>query len=370
MLSPNLDYLAQPTPTASINNTWTMPTTTTTTTTGLMGTAKARPGAQIFQPAQTGGTSTYTPTGYNPYGATASSYTPATGNATAYDPTKVDKTGINYNPTTQVVQNNQLVSDRLNGLTSGNSRYIQDARQQGREQAARSGLMTSSIAAGNAERSAIQAALPIAQADAARYGTVADQNMAATNTAAQFNSGANLNAATSDANASNAAGQFNANASNQMAATNMAAQNEAGQFNANAANTNSQFNANSANQAAAYSANAANEGGQFNAGQVNANAQFNAGQFNASALNQEQLAENQHQYDSSLVAQQTNNWLSWQNQREQSMGQILASIYQNPNLTPAQQQQAADNAKVIYQGLWNATNNTFASGVPQIFFPS
>jgi len=287
-----------------------------------------------------------------------------------YDPTKVDKTGITYNPTTQSVQGNQLVSNQLTDLTSGNSRYIQDARQQGREQAARSGLMTSSIAAGNAERSAIQAALPIAQADASRYGSVADQNMAATNTAAQYNAGATLNAAGADANAANAAGQFNANAANQMSATNMAAQNEAGQFNANAKNTTAQFNANSQNQAAAYSANAANEAGQFNAGQVNSNQQFNAGQFNASALAQNQLAENQHQYDSSLIAQQTNNWLSWQNQREQSMGQILASIYQNPNLTPDQQNQAASNAKTIYQGLWTATNNTFASGVPQIFFPS
>lgn len=369
MLSNNLDLVSGANTTSPLNTTWTMPTTTTSTA-GLMGTAKARSGAQMFQPAQTSGASTYTPTGYNAFGANTSTYNPITGTATTYDPTKVDKTGINYDPATQAVQNNQLVSNQLTDLTSGNSRYIQDARQQGREQAARSGLMTSSIAAGNAERSAIQAALPIAQADAARFGSVADQNMAATNTASQFNAGANLNAATSDANAANAAGQFNANAANQMAATNMAAKNEAGQFNANAANTTSQFNANSANQAAAYSANAANEGGQFNAGQVNANAQFNAGQFNASALNQEQLAENQHQYDSSLIAQQTNNWLSWQNQREQSMGQILASIYQNPNLTPAQQQQAADNAKVIYQGLWNATNNTFASGVPQIFFPT
>lgn len=341
------------------------------TTTGLMGTAaNPRQGATGFQPAQVGSTSTYTPTGYNPFGASASAYNPATGAAQTYDPTKVDKTGVNYDPTTQAVQGNQLVSNQLTDLTSGNSAYIRDARQQGLEQAARSGLMTSSIAAGNSQRAAIQAALPIAQADASRFGSVADQNMAAGNQAKQFNAGANLNVATSDANAANAAGQFNANAGNQMTATNMAAKNEAGQFNANAANTTSQFNANSANQASAYSANAANEGGQFNAGQVNANTQFNAGQFNASALAQNQLAENQHQYDSSLVAQQTNNWLSWQNQREQAMGQILASIYQNPNLTPTQQQQAADNAKTIYQGLWTATNNTFASGVPQIFFPS
>jgi hypothetical protein len=265
------------------------------------------------------------------------------------------------------VQGNQLVSNQLTDLTSGNSKYIQDARRQGLEQAARSGLMTSSIAAGNAERAAVQAALPIAQADAARYGTVADQNMAATNQAGQFNAGANLNASTTDANAINTAGQFNANAGNQMTATNMAAENEAGQFNANAKNTTSQFNANSRNQASAFSANAANEAGQFNAGQTNANNQFNASQTNQSELQQQQLAENQHQYDTTVNQTQTNNWLSWQNQREQAMGQILTGIYSNPNLTPAQQNQAATNAKSIYQGLWTATNNTFASGVPQIF---
>jgi hypothetical protein len=44
-------------------------------------------------------------------------------------------------------------------------------------------LLSSGIAAGNAESAAIQAALPIASQDASTYGTTAAQNMAAQNTA-------------------------------------------------------------------------------------------------------------------------------------------------------------------------------------------
>jgi hypothetical protein len=309
---------------------------TPTTTTGLMGTA-----------AGTGSKSAsiYNPTGYNAQQATTSTYKPVTGTASTYDPTNVDRTGTTYDPTLQTVQGDQLVSNQLTDLTSGNSKYIQSARQAGLEQAARSGLMTSSIAAGSAERSAIQQALPIAQADAARYGTVADANQAAQNTAGQSNANANLAAATADANAANTAGQFNANAANQITAENMDAQNTAGQFNANAANNTSQFNANSTNQASAFNANSANEAGQFDAGQTNANNQFNT----------------------NLNAQQSNLWFGTTQNREQEMAAVMQSIYENSNLTPEQQQQAANNAKTIFQGLWNATNATFAQGVPSVF---
>lgn len=319
---------------------------------GLMAAATAT----TRQPAQTNTAATYNPTGYIAKTAGASTYNPATGTASTYDPTKIDRTGTTYDPTLQTVQDNQLVSNQLTDLTSGNSKYIQDARQQGLEQASRSGLMTSSIAAGNAERSAIQAALPIAQQDAARYGSVADQNMAATNTAGQFNAGQTLQASAADAGAENTAGQFNAQSNNQMTQANMDAKNTAGQFNSTAQNNADQFNANSFNQAAAYNANASNEAGQFNVGQING--------MNQSAQN---LAEQQYQYDRTLNAQQSNAFFGQQYQREQQLSAVLSSIYENPNLTAEQQQQAAANAKVVLQGVWNATNQTFASGVPDIF---
>lgn len=379
--------------------------------TGLMGAAAPKLG---FTPSTVKST-TYNPTGYTAQKAAAQGYTPTTGtantydptsmqaasyNATTYDPAKVDRTGITYDPTLQDVNGNQLVSNQLNDLTANDSKYIQQARQQGREAAAGRGLMTSSIAAGNAQRSAIQAALPIAQADASRYGSVADQNMAAQNTASQFNAGQNLSASTTDANAANQAGQFNAgaqnqagqynasnqqtasqfnagaqntanqfnaNSQNQMTTANMNATNQAAEFGANANNQTSQFNANSANQADYYNANSANQAGQFNVGQLNAGAQFNASQSNASNLAQQQAQEGQYEFNRNLDANQSNQYFGSQYQREQMMGQILSSIYSNPNLTPDQQKQAAANAKTIYQGLWNATNATFRNGVPDVF---
>lgn len=299
---------------------------------------------------------TYNPTGYAVQSAASQGYKATTGKAETYDASMIDRAGTTYDATTQTVNPNQLASTQLTDLTAGNSKYIQGARQQGLEQAAQSGLMTSSIAAGNSTRAAIQAALPIAQQDAARYGSVADQNMAATNTAGQFNAGQTLQASAADAGALNTAGQFNAQSNNQMTQANMDALNTAGQFNANSQNNTSQFNANSFNQAAAYNANARNDAGQFNVGQLN-----NMG------LSQQQLAEQQYQYDKTLSAQQANQFFGSTFQREQQLSTVLQSIYENPNLTSEQQQQAATNAKVVLQGLWDATNQTFQSGVPQIF---
>lgn len=54
-----------------------------------------------------------------------------------------------------------VVTDNMNNLLSSESRYIQNARQRGLEQANNRGMLNSSIAAGASERSAIEAAQPI-----------------------------------------------------------------------------------------------------------------------------------------------------------------------------------------------------------------
>lgn len=55
----------------------------------------------------------------------------------------------------------QVVQDYMNELLNENSGYIQSARRSGIEQAANRGLINSSIAAGNSQRAAIDAAQPI-----------------------------------------------------------------------------------------------------------------------------------------------------------------------------------------------------------------
>ena len=65
----------------------------------------------------------------------------------------------------QVYQENMgagnVVQDYLSQLLSSDSPYIQNARRSGMEVAAQRGLLNSSIAAGNSQRSAIEAAQPI-----------------------------------------------------------------------------------------------------------------------------------------------------------------------------------------------------------------
>ncbi len=56
-----------------------------------------------------------------------------------------------------------MVQNSLEAMLNPNSRYIQDARQRGVEYAASRGGLTSSIAAGASERSAIEAATPLVQ---------------------------------------------------------------------------------------------------------------------------------------------------------------------------------------------------------------
>lgn len=74
------------------------------------------------------------------------------------------------------VQRGELTSDQLNRLLASNSPYIQQAQRQGMRGAAARGLGNSSIAAGASQAAAIQAGLPIAQADAQANIQAAESN--------------------------------------------------------------------------------------------------------------------------------------------------------------------------------------------------
>lgn len=65
----------------------------------------------------------------------------------------------------------ETVAGQLNDLLSQDSRYIQSARNAGMQTANARGLINSSLAAGTAEKAAIDAAAPIATSDANTYAT-------------------------------------------------------------------------------------------------------------------------------------------------------------------------------------------------------
>lgn len=64
---------------------------------------------------------------------------------------------------------NELVNNQLDALLNANSPYMRNARQRGVEYAASRGNINSSIAGGASQRAALEAALPIANADAQVY---------------------------------------------------------------------------------------------------------------------------------------------------------------------------------------------------------
>lgn len=86
--------------------------------------------------------------------------------------------------TTREVQAPETVRSQLTSLLAEDGDYIQQARGGAARQASARGLLSSGMAAGNAQAAAIQAGLPIAQQDASWYGRTAADNMDAENRAA------------------------------------------------------------------------------------------------------------------------------------------------------------------------------------------
>ena len=82
---------------------------------------------------------------------------------------------------TRTVSGDELVQNQMRGLMNRGGAYMQNAAQRGLETANRRGLLNSSIASGSAERASLEAAMPIAQADAATYGRTQSENMGALN---------------------------------------------------------------------------------------------------------------------------------------------------------------------------------------------
>lgn len=277
---------------------------TTTSTKGIV----TRPPNETMSPLvpvpiNGGGTPPPPPAG--PLMGTGSSYVDANGvgryNASA-----------NTDPALRGVGSDEVVQNRLADLTSGNSRYIQDARLRGREAAAKGGMLMSSVAAGMSERAAIESALPIAQQDAATYNAAARDNQAATN----------QDLLTDQQNRSGFIGQ------------------DIG-INANAAEASQQR--------------------VFSADQTQRDRDFNAAQAEMARTWQGSQAELQRAQERSTA------YYNMMFGRESTLSQTIASIYSNTALTAAQQQAAVNNAMSVYGSLWSSMNRTLAQGIPDIF---
>lgn len=106
-------------------------------------------------------------------GGTGYTYNPAIGN----NPLPAGTQGTVNRAYTHTPQQDELVNHQLVGLLDQNNPYIRNARLRANEASGARGLLNSSMAMGNAERAAIESALPIAQADAARFGQSAESNL-------------------------------------------------------------------------------------------------------------------------------------------------------------------------------------------------
>jgi hypothetical protein len=112
-----------------------------------------------------------------------------------------------YDPTLREVNApTETVAGQLHQLLSSGNPYVERAKSGAMQTANRRGLLNSSMAAGAGEAAAIDAALPIASADANVYGTASRENQGYTNTAGQFNAGAKNTASLQGAQSANQLG--------------------------------------------------------------------------------------------------------------------------------------------------------------------
>lgn len=203
--------------------------------------------------------------------------------AATYNPEKY--TATNAQATEWKVDSPQLVEDRIKGIVGENGVLMQQAETIGKQSAAKTGLLNSSMAVGAAQGAVLDKALPIAQ---------------------------------QDANTMAAAGQFNAGAKNEMSRFNAGAANEAGQFNAATGNEAKQFNTEATNKTNQFNANLNEQGRQYDTGKL-----FEANMAAFDADNKIRLTEIDAQYRATIEGNK--DAASLYNTYQQSINQILNS---------------------------------------------
>lgn len=265
---------------------------------GMMGTA----GEMGYQPMQvqagTGQAAMAGSTGYDAAQAGATGYNAAMAgsqapiNAQDVQAGQIGSTDLSqyFNPYENQVVQNTLADINLAGLGQQNALEAQ-ASQAGAFGGSRHGVALSNLGSDLTRQSA-QAAAQLRQAGFQNAQQMAGQDIASRMQADLANQGANLQAATTNANlgqqvnlsnqaAANAAGQFGAGAMNQASLSNQAALNTAGQFGAGAANQAALQNQGAANAMTQF-----NLGNQLTAQQANQNAGLQGSQNRLGAANQ------------------------------------------------------------------------------------
>jgi hypothetical protein len=195
-------------------------------------------------------------------------------------------TAQTYNPFTRTVDDKGLVQNQVDSILSKDGPLMQRARTTAQEQMNGRGLINSSMAIEAGQAAMLDKALPMAQQDAASLNQADSDNMAATNNAGQFNTGAknqfglqgNDQFFTANENASNRAAQAQLAAMQISAAHDEALANRQFQTTENQANRSFQSAESLANQKFQTSENQA--GRSFTAEQ-------NAAQLKAQQLQQQ-----------------------------------------------------------------------------------
>lgn len=235
--------------------------------------------------------------------ANAAAYTPGsppagTPNAASYKAASYDPASGTASPFT--VNRNSTVAGQVEDIIASGSPLMQQAEAKARETMNARGLMNSSMAVSAGESGLIDRALPIASQDAATYATAGRDTTLAKNAMEQFNVGQ-----------ANAAGQFNAGQDNASQSQRSTQQNSLTQTRMN-------------NESAIQIQQLQNEGNLKN---IMAQGVINK------ELTQIQN-ENKLQLQNSAGASQL------YSQALQAMGAISS----DPNLDPAQKQQALNNS--------------------------
>lgn len=291
---------------------------------------------------------------------------------------------------TRGVQANELSSQRLNEMISGNSQYIRNARLAAAERASDSGMLMSSVAAGASQRAAIDAAQPFAMQEAEAYGRAASENMAAQNADNLADQGQFRDMAARDI--ALRAQMEDASLGRQFQ-SGMASNEQAWRSGESYLDRQFQQGENNANRNFQSSERAAAE--NFQSGQSAYDRMWRSGEaaadryqqtyerigsqdFQQGMAREEQgwrsgeaaldRTQNAEQAALNRAESRYSSYFSTVANREAHTAQVLNGIYSNPNLTPAQQQAAVANANAVLKSIYDGYSTVMADGIPPIFF--